>query len=266
MKLQVIISLLALSGLALAQSPSPYPTPPIPFASPTPVVPDPQFYGGPSAAEAAFNAKVMSLAKSYLGTENNSGDNEDPDRNVPNPKIEELAHSVFHGDVPSEEFYGGWCDWFVTAILEKAGLTDITETMFGMLQMSKAHFVVTPIPGDIVLLQGHIAFYAGEDPAAGYIWILGGNQEYSTDANTVSHSSYSSYNYYGGSSDSHKKKPFEVHGLDIPHGSSTDSDDNGGIDVHVTMPKKNVKRGFGVNYAKVQRSDIQIIYRMNPPK
>lgn len=267
MKITLIsLTLLGLSSLSFGQFASPTPTPVCPFVSPTPTPILPiNRYGGPSPAEAEFNAKVMSIAKSYLGTENNSGDIEDPDRNVPNPKIEDLAQYVFHGDVPSEEFYGGWCDWFVTGCLEKAGLSDITETMYGVLQMSKAHFVVTPIPGDVVLLQGHIAFYAGEDPTQDYIWILGGNQEYSDGSHTRSSSSGSGY-WYGEGSTEHKKKPYEVHGLQMSKGSSSDDDNSGGVDVHVTLPKQGVKKGFGVNYAKVTRSDIQVIYRMNPPK
>jgi hypothetical protein len=219
--------------------------------------------------ELVLNSRIMEIAKSYLGVENSSGDNQDPDRNVPNPKIEELAHYIFHGDVPSEEFMGGWCDWFVTAVLVKAGVRDITETMYGFLLLSHGHFVTSPMPGDVVLMQGHIAFFAAEDPSADYVWVLGGNQEYSkgqTTAQTPS-SSGGSGDYYGGSSSPHKKTPFLVHGLQMSHGETTGSGTvtPGDQDITVHIPAQKVEvRGFSVNYAKIPRSDITTIYRMNP--
>jgi hypothetical protein len=219
------------------------------------------------ARSSSLNAKIMATAKGYLGVENNSGDEQDPDRNVPNPKIQELAHYVFHDDVPSEEFMGGWCDWFVTAVLIKAGVHDITESMVGILLLSHGHFVTSPMPGDVVLMSGHIAFWAAEDPAADYIWVLGGNQEYSSGPKGVQSSGTSSGGTYwnGYSSAPHKKSPLLAHGLEQkgqPEASTTVVGDQD-ITVHIPAPKIQ-KRGFSVNYAKIPRSDIQEIFRLNP--
>jgi hypothetical protein len=230
-------------------------------------IPDP-VDSGYLARSSALNAKIMVVAKSYLGVENNSGDDQDPDRNVPNPKIQELAHYVFHDDVPSEEFLGGWCDWYVTAVLIKAGVKDITESMIGVLLINHAHFVTSPMPGDIVLMAGHIAFWAAEDPSADYVYVLGGNQQYITGGKGSSSSSSSgSGSYWGGYNGSPKKKaPLLAHGLEADKGqpeAGTTSVSDQDITVHIPAPKVR-KSGFSVNYAKIPRSDIQEVFRINP--
>ena len=72
-------------------------------------------------------------------------------------------------------FREAWCRDFVNFVLERAGvaLADRSHLALGALRLGPR--VAEPQPGDLVVLRGHVAFFAGWD-GADCVIALGGNQ------------------------------------------------------------------------------------------
>jgi uncharacterized protein (TIGR02594 family) len=148
MKLQVIISLLALSGLALAQDDNP----------PKPIPSSP----------AVFDQKIIDTAMKEIGVTKQVGYESD--------RVREYVETT---DQEFDEYYqDGWCNAFVSWVLKQNGYQFASLNTYDEVD----HFfkeVDVPKVGDVVILTGHIAFYGGETQFPGIdnaILLLGGNQ------------------------------------------------------------------------------------------
>lgn len=140
-----------LSGLAFGQAASPTPTPKLPPAD----------YDG---------QKIIKLAEDELGVYKIPGQDD--------PRVRQYATDTMQND----DVYtnDGWCSAFVSFILKEAGYQfSPNNSDFGW--MFVAQRVAAPKPGDIAMLDSHIAFYIGEkrnSEGQDVVGLLGGNQDY----------------------------------------------------------------------------------------
>lgn len=100
---------------------------------------------------------------------------------VPNEdsaRVKQYVEETFQND---EEYSSdGWCSGFVSWVLKQAGYQYSPENtdygwMYYLVRVSE------PKIGDIVLMEGHIAFfdgYATQPTGEKYVRLLGGNQDY----------------------------------------------------------------------------------------
>jgi len=139
---------------------------------PDTIVPPKESVPVASAAEmAAYNGKkVIQLAEDELGTFKVPGSD--------NQRVKTYCMDTFQNDdVYSND---GWCSAFVSFIMREAGYKfSPNNTDFGWMYV--VHRVPEPRPGDIAMLDSHIAFYVGSKvnkEGLHVVGILGGNQDY----------------------------------------------------------------------------------------
>lgn len=111
--------------------PKPLPKPP----PPPPVIPTPKSVE-PGGGDLPFRTRVADIAKSYVGA------------GIP---------YVYGGKSLTS---GADCSYFVTAVLNKAGVNTPYRTSDGFVAWTAR--VKTPLAGDLVLFSGHIGIFVGD--------------------------------------------------------------------------------------------------------
>jgi len=125
----------------------------------------------PSPPAAAYDGnKVLEFAKKELGIFKAPGED--------SQRVKQYCLETFQND---DVYVGdGWCSAFVAFILKEAGYQfSPNNTDFGW--MYHCHRVSPPKPGDMAMLDSHIAFFLGfQDAPDGsrVAGLLGGNQDY----------------------------------------------------------------------------------------
>jgi hypothetical protein len=124
-----------------------------------------------AADMAAYDgAKVIKLAEDELGTFKIPGSDD--------TRVKTYCTETFQND----DVYtaDGWCSAFVSFIMREAGYKfSPNNTDFGWMYV--IHRVPEPKPGDIAMLDSHIAFYLGakvNKEGTHVVGLLGGNQDY----------------------------------------------------------------------------------------
>lgn len=125
-----------------------------------------------AAQEPVFDQSIIDTAKKEIGTYKMVG--------YESARVREYCQST---DQEQDEYYGdGWCSGFVSWVLKQCGY------QFASLNTADewvkfGDIVTTPEIGDIVLIPGHIAFYAGKatnfegiQDSVEAIILMGGNQ------------------------------------------------------------------------------------------
>jgi uncharacterized protein (TIGR02594 family) len=135
-------------------------TPIIP-ASPSPT---------PKLLPAYDGQKIISLAENELGVYKIPGNDD--------PRVRQYATDTLQND--DNYTNDGWCSAFVSFILKEGGYQyspNNTDYGWGFV----IHRVDAPKPGDIAMLDSHIAFFIGQKVNAEgqiVVGLLGGNQDY----------------------------------------------------------------------------------------
>lgn len=117
---------------------------------------------------AVFDQKIIDTAMKEVGVTKQVGYESD--------RVREYVETT---DQEFDEYYqDGWCNAFVSWVLKQNGYQFASLNTYDEVD----HFfkeVDVPKIGDVVILTGHIAFYAGESQFPGIdnaVMILGGNQ------------------------------------------------------------------------------------------
>ncbi len=74
-------------------------------------------------------------------------------------------------------FREAWCRDFVNFVLERSGVSLVDRSHLALRALRLGPRVAEPLPGDLVVMRGHVAFFAGWDGAGGLL-ALGGNQRH----------------------------------------------------------------------------------------
>ncbi len=114
--------------------------------------------------------KIVSLAEAELGTFKIPGQDDQ--------RVKTYCTETFQND--DVYMQDGWCSAFVSFIMREAGYKfSPNNTDFGWMYV--IHRVPDPKPGDIAMLDSHIAFYVGQKinkEGLHVVGLLGGNQDY----------------------------------------------------------------------------------------
>jgi uncharacterized protein (TIGR02594 family) len=130
--------------------------------------PDKPALPSPPSSIPVFDQKIIDTAMQEIGVTKQVGYNS-----------ERVKQYVQETDQELDEYdQDGWCNAFVSWVLKQNGYKYNSLNSVGEVTYS-FHQVETPKIGDVVVITGHIAFYAGEATFPGLdnaILLLGGNQ------------------------------------------------------------------------------------------
>jgi uncharacterized protein (TIGR02594 family) len=171
MKIQLaLIGIVALASSAFGQDEGGFPRQLVIAPSPTPLPADKLPPMQQTGANGYDGKKVIQLAEAELGTFKIPGQDD--------PRVKQYCTDTFQNDdVYSSD---GWCSAFVSFIMRQAGYKfSPNNTDFGWMYVM--HRVEEPQPGDIAMLDSHIAFFLGRkvnSEGLHVVGLLGGNQDY----------------------------------------------------------------------------------------
>lgn len=156
---------------------------------PTPIVVKPKPSDPTNVVTKSLSQNAYEIAKTQLGVEEVDGDG--------NNKIILKYHQAT--DLKADEDAVPWCSSFMNWCIQSAGGKG-TRNAMARSWLNWGKTVLTPKEGDTVIFSsplrgpsaGHVAFYVSHVPVAGYIKVLGGNQQ-----DAVSYELYPTANVLG---------------------------------------------------------------------